>query len=253
MKSKLAWIPNSITMGNLFCGFLAILFTIRGLDFYHYAMLMMLVAAVLDFFDGYVARRLGVSSEVGRELDSLADVVSFGVAPAVLLYERALKDTHSLGIIVVAFFVCCAAFRLARHNVLASSGHKSYFTGMPIEGGATILIAFVLSQQHHITSPAMKCVAMVSVLIAGLFMVSSLRFTANIPWVIRIGALIFMVFAIIYPGIWTLLIPFAYVAYGVLNNIHGIPCDEMPCDTPLPAMAVGEESAMVQENIALSK
>ena len=253
MRKQIAWIPNLLTMGNLFCGFLAIIYTIRALGaqgqhFYHLAMIMMLVAGIFDFFDGYVARKLGVSSDVGRELDSLSDVVSFGVAPAVLLYERALKDTGILGIVIVAFYVCCAAYRLARHNILASDGRKPHFTGMPIEGGTAILIAFVLSQQNHITSPAMKGLAMVSVLIAGLLMVSTLRFTANASLPIRIGALIIMVIAIVYPGIWTLLIPFAYIACNVVSNILGVPCENAPLEVTVLPTPAPEEAVVVSES-----
>lgn len=230
MKRFYTWLPNTLTMGNLFCGFLAILFLTRvheilpladKHDYYALAMWMMLLAGIFDFFDGFVARKLGVSSEVGRELDSLSDVVSFGIAPALLIYQRALTDIHWVGVVAVAIYVCCGAGRLARHNVLASDGRKPYFTGMPIEGGTALLIAVVLSSPHIIKETTMVAVALVSVVIAGLLMISTIRFTAEIPPVVRIGALAIMGIAFAFPGIWTLCIPWIYIAYAVTAHQMG--------------------------------
>ena len=237
MKQRLAWVPNMITMGNVFCGFLAILFVTRVHEdahlpyyqiksdpyYYKLAMIMMLVAGILDFFDGFIARKLGVSSEVGRELDSLADIVSFCVAPALLIYQRALVGTHWFGVIAVAVYVCCGAFRLARYNVLAAAGRggtmgKRYFTGMPVEGGTAILIAFVLSSRHVQTNHLMIYAALASVLIAGAFMVSTIRFTADVPWFIRVGALVVMFMAFRYPGRWAISIPILYIVYALISN-----------------------------------
>lgn len=225
-KRALSCIPNLLTMGNICCGFLAILFAVRGEHYFLRSMLMMLVAGLFDFFDGFAARKLGVSSDVGRELDSLADVVSFGVAPAILLYERALQSTQWFGIIAVALYVCCGAWRLARHNVLSVSGRKSYFTGMPIEGGTALLLAVVLSTSKHITDHVMVGVALAAVIIGGFLMVSTLRFTAEVPWVIRLGALAIMVIGFVYPGVWTMLIPLSYIAYGVVSNFIAVNNDE---------------------------
>lgn len=229
MKHRLRWLPNLITMGNLFFGFLAILFGTRvhsnhpdGIDYYFLAMIMMLVAGLFDFFDGYVARMLGVSSAVGRELDSLADVVSFGVAPALLLYQLALTGNHWVGVFASSFYVCCSAWRLARHNVIASGERKPYFTGMPIEGGAVLLMSVVLSTGNKTAETASYFttgMAFFFILIAGLLMISTLRFTNQVPWSVRLGALILMTAAFVWPTQWIFLIPFSYVAYGLISNI----------------------------------
>ncbi|HEY3379063.1 MAG TPA: CDP-diacylglycerol--serine O-phosphatidyltransferase [Armatimonadota bacterium] len=224
-KSRLCWLPNLLTMGNLFCGVLAIIFAIRGEDFYSRAMIVILIGGLFDFFDGFAARKLHVSSDIGRELDSLADVISFGVAPAILLYERALAHAHLpgavswLGIAAISFYVCCGAWRLARHNVLTYTGRKPYFTGMPIEGGTALLLAFVLSSAKHIESNVMVIMALISVVVAGFLMISTLRFTANVPWPVRLGALAMMVIAFKYPGPWTILLPLSYIAYGIACNL----------------------------------
>lgn len=130
MKS---WIPNAITMGNLVCGCMAIL------SFQEDAMLSIkwvVAAAVLDFFDGLVARALGVSSALGGQLDSLADVVSFGVVPALWAYH--LMDHHQLQ--YFSFLIAVgAAYRLGRFNLDTSTlGH---FKGLPVPANALIWVA----------------------------------------------------------------------------------------------------------------
>ncbi|MHB9131626.1 MAG: CDP-diacylglycerol--serine O-phosphatidyltransferase [Armatimonadota bacterium] len=244
MRSKLAWLPNMLTMGNLFCGFLAILFAIMGHEsvtqtsainwdnFYFRSMLMMLVAALFDFFDGFFARKLHVTSDFGRELDSLCDLVSFGVAPAILIYEYALSDMHWLGIVAVGFYVCCGAGRLARYNVIASGGRKPYFVGMPIEGGMAILISIVLTPH---TVPIY--IAVMAVILAGLLMISTLRFSANVPWYVQLGALALMVIGFRFPGDWIILIPMSYIAYALLGNLQ--PLVEEPASLPEAAFISG--------------
>ncbi len=233
MKNKLCWLPNALTFGNLFSGFLAIVFAIHtstsngaegntSINYFYLSMLMMFIAGICDFFDGYIARLMGLCSEFGRELDSLSDVVSFGVAPAVLIYERALQLPFNWwGIIPVGFYVCCAAGRLARFNVISSSGRKPYFVGMPIEGGAALLIAVVLSTtypRHPIQEGVMAVVAIAAVLVAGILMISTLRFTANVPLLVRLGALVVMVLGFLKPGEWIILIPLSYIGYGLVSN-----------------------------------
>ncbi|MGI6074867.1 MAG: CDP-diacylglycerol--serine O-phosphatidyltransferase [Pyramidobacter sp.] len=133
-------IPNMITSGNLLCGFLSMILTVRG----HYvpAAWMIPCAVFFDFMDGKVARALGVSSDFGVEFDSLGDVVSFGVAPALLLYSAVLQNLPgAVGAIAAAFFALCGALRLARFNVVHVPGP---FQGLPIPAGGFFLISFVI-------------------------------------------------------------------------------------------------------------
>jgi len=133
-------IPNMITSGNLLCGMLSLILTVRG----HYlpAAWMIPCAVFFDFMDGKVARAMGVSSDFGVEFDSLGDVVSFGVAPAILLYSAALRTLPGVtGAIAAAFFALCGALRLARFNVVHVPGP---FQGLPIPAGGFFLISFII-------------------------------------------------------------------------------------------------------------
>ncbi len=133
-------IPNMITSGNLLCGMLSLILTVRG----HYlpAAWMIPCAVFFDFIDGNVARAMGVSSNFGIEIDSLGDVVSFGVAPAILLYSVSLKSLYGVtGAIIAAFFALCGALRLARFNLLHVTGP---FQGLPIPAGGVFLVSLVM-------------------------------------------------------------------------------------------------------------
>jgi CDP-diacylglycerol--serine O-phosphatidyltransferase len=131
-------IPNIFTLGNLFFGFLSLIFTLEGKI--TLAAGMILFSVLLDSMDGKVARKLAVSSDFGKQLDSLCDVVSFGVAPAILVYEVFLKaNLGYFGLFIAAAFVSCGALRLARFNILNIS---TYYIGVPITlaGGLTALL-----------------------------------------------------------------------------------------------------------------
>ncbi|KJS14783.1 MAG: CDP-diacylglycerol--serine O-phosphatidyltransferase [Peptococcaceae bacterium BRH_c4b] len=132
-------LPSVITSVNLLAGMAALIYTLQ--DNYHLGAAMVLLAAVLDGLDGRVARKMGTSSEFGKQLDSLADLVSFGVAPAILVFAWQLADLGMLGIIATMAFVLCGALRLARFNVLNIS---DYFVGIPITiaGSLVALLVF---------------------------------------------------------------------------------------------------------------
>ena len=126
MKS---WIPNGFTAANLVFGMGSLLATFHGE--FQWAAVLIFIAAVSDALDGRVARMLNVSSDFGKELDSLCDLVSFGVAPGFLAYSFLLKDFQWLGVAAAIFFPICGAFRLARFNV-NTGVVKGFFMGMPI-------------------------------------------------------------------------------------------------------------------------
>lgn len=134
-------IPSLFTLANLFFGFLAILWTIDGN--YRFAAGLIILAVLMDSMDGKVARKLSVSSDFGKELDSLSDVVSFGVAPAILTYKVFLEGHLGYwGMIIAAIFALCGAVRLARFNVLNITTH---FVGVPITfagGFMSLLVLF---------------------------------------------------------------------------------------------------------------
>ena len=139
MKS---WIPNALTALNLILGIGAIISTFNG-EFYQ-AGLFIVAAMISDGLDGRVARYLNASSEFGKELDSLCDLVSFGVAPAILAYVFLLKDLPGIaGYIIAAFFATCGALRLARFNV-NTSVVKGYFMGLPIPAAGCVVATFIM-------------------------------------------------------------------------------------------------------------
>ncbi|HQQ23962.1 MAG TPA: CDP-diacylglycerol--serine O-phosphatidyltransferase [Spirochaetota bacterium] len=181
VKLNKAWIPNSITMGNLLFGFLSIIFASSG--HYERAGMCILFAALLDGFDGQVARMLGVSSKIGAELDSLADCVAFGIAPGFLAYSAYFRkiaininlEQHIvLGMFIAAIFPLCAAYRLARFNV---SHESNSFSGLPspIAGIIIALIPISFSETDYIQR-FLPVFAVFFVLVA-LLMVSTVKFS----------------------------------------------------------------------------
>lgn len=137
MKGK--HIPSVFTLGNLVFGVIAMFLALNAK--FMLGGSMILVSMVMDFFDGKVARKLQVSSEFGRELDSLADLVSFGVAPAILTYALILKDYRPAWLVIPVVYVMCGALRLARFNVMHISG---YFLGVPITAAGGIMAILVI-------------------------------------------------------------------------------------------------------------
>ena len=218
MKFKRSWLPNLLTLGNLFCGFAAITFVVRGLDFYPTAVRILFLAGVLDIFDGVVAQVLNASSDFGRELDSLADVVSFGVAPALLVYEHSLHLAGWPGILVAGLFVCCSGSRLARYNVTTGPNGR-YLTGMPTPPTALLVSATALR-----LGTINVGLSIILVVLTSLLMVSTLRFPRipqiafDAPLPIQLMFVGICVIGLSRPDNW-ILIPASYIAYGLLINL----------------------------------
>ncbi len=135
-------IPNLFTAMNMFCGYLSIINTAQ--EKYNYAAWLIVIAALFDALDGVMARLTHSSSEMGVELDSLSDLVSFGAAPAFLIYQIYLKDFNSLGVIISSLLLIAGGFRLARFNVQLVGFDKSYFKGLPIPSSAITIAGFIL-------------------------------------------------------------------------------------------------------------
>ena len=139
--------PGIFTMGNLFCGFASILTCVRG-DNPTEAAWLIILAAFFDFLDGIVARLSKGASRFGVELDSLADVVSFAVAPAVLLYAFKLIEFGNWGWIVGFAYIMAGTYRLARYNLTAKIETKGNFIGLPVPVAAIGLASFVIFCNH---------------------------------------------------------------------------------------------------------
>ncbi|MBI2879909.1 MAG: CDP-diacylglycerol--serine O-phosphatidyltransferase [Candidatus Rokubacteria bacterium] len=167
-------LPSLLTTGNLFCGFLAIILATEG-D-YHWAALTILIAMVLDILDGKVARLTKTTTQFGLEFDSLADVVSFCVAPALLLYFWALAPLGRVGWLAAFLYVICGAMRLARFNVMSGSGDRRYFLGLPTPAAAGVLVAIVLLFEKIELARAELFVLSMVVYLLAFLMISSFRY-----------------------------------------------------------------------------
>jgi|SaaInl7_200m_RNA_FD_contig_91_89837_length_1458_multi_3_in_0_out_0_1 CDP-diacylglycerol---serine O-phosphatidyltransferase len=168
-------LPSLFTLGNLLCGFLAVINVIEG-NLTHAAW-WIIIAAVFDTLDGKIARLTGSASEFGVEFDSIVDVVSFGVAPAVLFHNYAFTNAGNLGYFMGFCYLAAGAIRLARFNLKATTGKKYYFTGMPIPAGAGILSAFVLFSEHVWIGISNFDFAVAIVILTSLAMVSNFKYS----------------------------------------------------------------------------
>ncbi len=157
---------NTITLVNIVFGSLSLISTLHG-D-YKSAAIYILLAGVADGLDGRIARKFGIMSEMGKELDSLCDLVSFGVAPAILLYAQVLYSfPYSLGLVAATFYIMCGAFRLARFNVMNISG---YFVGIPIT-----LSGALLAPISWFASDLSDGLIMATIVLFSVLMVSTLK------------------------------------------------------------------------------
>ena len=133
-------LPNMVTSGNLLCGLFSLILVLHGR--YVPAAWLVFFAVIFDGFDGKVARMQGGGSQFGLEFDSLADLVSFGTAPAILMYQVSLRGLHIMGAVIAAFFALCVALRLARFNVVHVPGP---FQGLPCPAGGLFVSSFVIA------------------------------------------------------------------------------------------------------------
>ena len=161
-------------MANMFCGYACIVYAMRG-EFATAAPFIG-VAIVLDMLDGRIARMTGSTSAFGIEFDSLADVISFGVAPAILSFAWGLHPLGRLGWAVGFLFVAAAAVRLARFNIQAGSQDKRYFVGMPSPAAAAVPAATVYAYPWGFQTYADALPVLAIVIVPSLLMLSSIRF-----------------------------------------------------------------------------
>ncbi len=158
----------------MFCGWSCIVLAMRG-DYVTAAPLVGF-AMVLDTLDGRIARLTGATSAFGEQFDSLADVISFGVAPATLVYAWGLEPLGRLGGAVAFLYVTATAMRLARFNIRVKGGDKRYFVGLPSPPAAGVLVATVFAYPTALASTSEAVLALLVVLIPAALMVSPIRF-----------------------------------------------------------------------------
>lgn len=231
MNNK-AMIPNLLTSMNLSFGVLSMMYTYKGE--FTYAAICILLALVADGLDGRAARYFGVSGELGKEMDSLCDCVSFGAASAFLAYVYVLSNFSYLGVFALVSYSVCGMMRLARFNVNADTVH-GYFMGVPIPAGGCFIATWVLFSANLNFTPASQIetfgiILPISVILLGYLLISKFKypdFKGNGEKFSKMAYLCaFIVFIfILYLGknafFYALLfdIFFSYVCLGIFNYI----------------------------------
>jgi len=208
LKRTLFVLPNLITLASIFCGFNAIrvvaLDNPSVADFYKAAILLMF-ATFFDLMDGRVARMTRTQSAFGLQLDSLSDIVSFGVAPSLLMYKWVLYRHPLVGVLVAFMFTACGAIRLARFNVLSSSSSgtplkpSKFIVGLPIPPAAMILSSLLLA--NHAVGGALShdrytMAIFVTMIVLSLLMVSTIKFRSFKDLSFNAGTALFVTFVI---------------------------------------------------------
>jgi len=216
-------LPNLVTIMGLFSGFYSIIATLNG-D-YVIAACATLVAFVFDTIDGKLARALNATSDFGIQLDSLADLVSFGVAPAVLVYKWALAPYGRLGWMAAFLFVACGALRLARFNVQTKKIDPRYFIGLPIPAAAGVVVTSVLFAKEFIGDPGAMTVPVwftFTIYILAFLMVSNIKYYSGKTLLQQKSYNILVIFVLVifvlglYPELFLFLISTGYALSGLL-------------------------------------
>jgi CDP-diacylglycerol--serine O-phosphatidyltransferase len=167
-------LPSLMTLGNMFCGYACVIYAMRGE--YAIAAPFVGVAMVLDTLDGRIARMTGTTSQFGVQFDSLADVISFGIAPAILTFSWGLTSLGNWGWAAGFVYMTAAAMRLARFNIQSGSVDKKYFVGMPSPAAATVPASTIFAYPSGFQEPIGAIPAIALVLVPAFLMVSTIRF-----------------------------------------------------------------------------
>ena len=225
-KKGVYLLPNTLTLCGMFCGFYAIMSSING-NFLHAAWAIIL-ANIFDGLDGWIARLTNTTTRFGVELDSLSDLVAFGVAPSVMVYKWALMPFGRLGWAAAFLFVACGALRLARFNVQTGSSGSKAFKGMPIPAAASILSSVVIFYYVHWEGiPDKSVMYPLLTIILSLLMVSTLRyhgikevdFREKKPfWMLIVFVMILFVM-LIHPSTAIFVFAMVYLFWGIIENI----------------------------------
>jgi len=230
-------LPSMFTVANLFCGYACIVYSTRG-DFDTAAVLIG-VAMVLDTLDGFFARLTHSSSAFGVELDSLADIVSFGLAPAILAFTWGLWPLGRLGWAVGFIYLTATAMRLARFNIQTSTlTDKRYFAGLPSPAAAAMIASTVYLYPWGLEDPRASAPAIAMVLVPAFLMVSTIRFRSikaiDVGWrrsyfMLFLGAVVLALVAS-HPRVALVVLSYTYVGaalviwgYGRLHRRHAGP------------------------------
>jgi CDP-diacylglycerol--serine O-phosphatidyltransferase len=236
-------LPNLITLASIFCGFNAIRVVAQdnpSVDAFYRAAILLLCAMLFDLLDGRVARMTRTQSAFGLQIDSLADIVSFGVAPSMLVYKWVLYRFPTPGLLTAFLFTACGAIRLARFNVLSGSNEgaqakpSKYIVGLPIPPAAGILISLLVA--NHAVGGALgderyTVTLFVVTIVLSLLMVSNIHFRSFKDLQLNFGTVFLVLFAIASsafvwqvtrpPFVLVWLITF-YIAIGLIDAVRSL-------------------------------
>jgi CDP-diacylglycerol--serine O-phosphatidyltransferase len=216
-------LPSMFTLANMFCGYACIVYAMRG-EFITAAPFIGL-AIVVDMLDGRIARMTGTTSAFGIEFDSLADIISFGVAPAILSFSWGLQSLGRLGWAAGFIFVAAAATRLARFNIQAATHDKRFFVGMPSPAAAGVPAATVYAYPWGLQTYSEALPVLAMVIVPALLMVSTIRFRSfkNLDFGVRrsypvliIGA-VFLALLAAHPESVLVLLAYGYLASAFIE------------------------------------
>lgn len=208
-------LPNLFTTGALFAGFYAVVQAMNGR--FEHAAVAIFIAMVLDGLDGRVARMTHTQSAFGAEYDSLSDMVSFGVAPALVIYEFALQGMGKLGWIAAFVYCAGAALRLARFNTQldAPNADKRFFQGLPSPAAAALVAGFVwVMVEYGVAGPDVRWLAAAIALFAGLTMVSNFRYYSGKEINLRKSVPFFVILLVVFA--------FVLISYSPPEVLFGV-------------------------------
>lgn len=219
-------LPNLFTTAALFSGFYAIASAISGQ--YEIAAMLIFVSLVLDGLDGRVARMTNTQSDFGAEYDSMADMISFGAAPAIVMYLWSLASLGQAGLIAAFIHLAGGALRLARFNTQLGTQDKRYFQGLPSPAAASILAGLVwISEKYEYGIENLSWLVMIMTIATGLLMVSNFRyysfkdinFRGKVPFVVMIGVMVGFAITLSNPATVLFLFFFGYALSGPIMTI----------------------------------
>ncbi len=219
-------LPNLFTSLNMFCGFYAVIASIDGK--YGTAAVGILIAVVFDALDGKIARATRTTSRFGVEYDSLADLISFGLAPGVMMYLWALKPMGRIGWLAAFLFLACGALRLARFNTQVNHINSAYFTGLPIPAAAGMNAAtLLLCHKIGVEGTAYPVLILAMIYILSFLMVSTIKYNSfkkpelfrKMNFNVLVAAILIFMFIAAQPSIALFLIGVAYIVSGPFTTI----------------------------------
>ena len=225
-SEKFYLLPNLLTTAGLFSGFYAIISATNG--HFEASAIAIFIAMIFDGLDGRVARLTNTQSAFGAEYDSMADIVSFGIAPALLAYNFALQDLGKLGWLSAFIYVACAALRLARFNTQTGDGPKNYFQGLASPAAAAIIASGIwVATEFSLAGDILKYSIAITTVLMGLLMVSNFRYSAfkEIDWRNTntfLGLLVIVLAFVLVAARPAEVLFIVFIVYGLSGPIIGI-------------------------------